>query len=141
MNIYILRTAQKGFTLIELMIVVAIIGIIASIALPNYLDYIKKGHAAEATATLADARIQMEQCFQDTRSYSDAACAAFCTPTGQYFNYSCSVGPTATTYTLRADGTGDVSNFFFTVNESNDRTSQYDGVAGNCWKQSKASSC
>lgn len=137
----ILRTAQKGFTLIELIIVVAIIGIIASIAVPSYVDYIKRGQAAEATATLAAARIQMEQCFQDTRSYADAACAAFCTPAGQFFNYSCSVGPTATTYTLRADGTGDVANFFFTVDESNDRTSQYDGVAGNCWKTGKTSSC
>ena len=64
-RMYKLETAQKGFTLIELMIVVAIIGILASIAIPQYSDYVKRGKAAEATSNLATLRIKMEQCFQD----------------------------------------------------------------------------
>lgn len=132
---------QTGFTLLELMIVVAIIGIIASIALPAYTDYIKKGKAAEATATLADLRIKMEQCYQDTRDYTQ--CAAFCTPNSGdiNFTYSCTPAATANTFTLNAAGKGDVSNFAYTVNESNDKTSTYDGVSGNCWKTSKTSAC
>ncbi|HAF00275.1 MAG TPA: pilus assembly protein PilE, partial [Methylophilaceae bacterium] len=70
---------QKGFTLLELMIVVAIVGILASIAIPAYQDYVKKGKAAEAPGALADLRVKMEQCFQDNRDYT--ACAAFCAPT------------------------------------------------------------
>lgn len=130
-----LRTTQKGFTLVELMITVAIIGILASIAVPSYNDYVKQGQAAEATATLADARIQIEQCYQDSRSYAGCACP----PNGTHFNYTCTLA--ADTYTLTANGKGNVSNFQFTVDQANAKTSTYDGVSGNCWKTGKTSAC
>lgn len=134
-----LKTRQKGFTLIELMVVIAIIGIIASIALPAYTDYVKKGKAAEATATLASLRIQMEMYFQDNRTYVGGVCA----PSGGdvYFAYNCAPAATATAYTLTASGKGNMSNFSFSVDESNDKTSTYDGVTGGCWKTNKTSSC
>lgn len=140
----ILKVHQKGFTLIELMIVIAVIGIIASIALPAYTGYIKKGKAAEATSNLADLRIKMEQCFQDTRDYTNAACAALCAPASgaKYFTYSCSPASTATTYTLSAAGVAaeGMTGFSYTINEANTKTSQYDGgtaVTG-CWATKKA---
>jgi type IV pilus assembly protein PilE len=140
-----LKVGQKGFTLIELMIVVAIIGILASIAMPSYKDYVKKGKAAEATSTLADLRVKMEQCFQDNRDYTNATCAAFCaTPAGsKYFTYSCAPASTANTYTLKATGVAaeDMGNFEYTVSQANAKTSTYDGVAGACWKTGKAAGC
>ncbi|MFM9835111.1 MAG: type IV pilin protein [Methylophilaceae bacterium] len=134
---------QTGFTLVEIMIVVAIIGILASIALPAYTNYVKKGKAAEATSTLADLRVKMEQCYQDNRDYT--ACAAFCAPaSAKYFTYACNPASTATTYTIVATGVAaqNMGNFSFTVNEQNAKTSNYDGVAGaNCWLAGKGTGC
>lgn len=131
---------QKGFTLIEIMIVVAIIGILAKIALPAYGDYVKKGKAAEATSNLADMRVKMEQFFQDNRTYVGGPC----TPASQkYFTYGCGT-PTATTYTITATGVAaqNMGNFLYTVNESNAKTSTYDGVAGGtCWLTGKGAGC
>jgi len=59
-----------GFTLIELMITVAIVGIIAAIALPNYTEYVKRASRAEAASALLDAANKQEQFFVDNREYT-----------------------------------------------------------------------
>lgn len=135
-------STQKGFTLVEIMVVVAIVGILASIAFPSYTNYVKKGKAAEATSTLADLRVKMEQFFQDNRTYEGGACAP--TSGAKYFTYSCTT-QTATAYTLQAagntaEGMGD---FNFTVDQSNAKTSKFDGSATvtGCWLNKKASAC
>ena len=61
---------QHGFTLIELMITVAIIAILSAIAIPQYSEYVMRSRITEATMTLSDQRLKMERFFQDNRSFT-----------------------------------------------------------------------
>lgn len=143
---------NNGFTLIELLIAMAIIGLLASIALPSYLEYIRRGKIAEATTTLAEMRAKQEQYFQDNRTYvsagttcGGAGSATFPLPIGKNFTYGC-IG-SATTYTAWANGVvGEGMNgFSFTINEANTKqTTAFPGASGlpiNCWIYKKGDGC
>jgi type IV pilus assembly protein PilE len=63
---------SRGFTLIELMITVAIVAILAAIAIPSYTEYVRRGRITEAFAALSGMRVKMEQYYQDNRNYDNA---------------------------------------------------------------------
>ncbi len=121
------RKPNKGFTLIELMIAVAIVAILAMVAVPSYTSYIMRGHLADATSGLAAMRAQMERHYQDNRSYATVGtfttpCAADATTrTFGHFVVSCSGTPDATTFTLQAVGSGPVSGFTYTITQADVR--------------------
>src|SRR4051812_25565453 len=97
--------AQKGFTLIEVMITVVIVAILAAIAVPNYRDYVTRGRVVEATSALSDTRVKMEQYFQDNRAYPAGcttgvpAATQVQVPAPQSFDIACG-NLTASTYTV-----------------------------------------
>jgi type IV pilus assembly protein PilA len=66
-----MKQANKGFTLIELMIVVAIVGILAAIAIPSYQDYTRRARFTELVQATAPAKLGVEQCFQDQGSLTN----------------------------------------------------------------------
>jgi len=135
--------AQKGFTLVELMIVVVIIGILSAIAVPSYTDYVTRGRIPDATSNLAIKAIQMEQFYQDNRSYVGAtACPD--TATSQYFDFTCTV-QTATAYTLTATGKGTMAGFTYTIDQQGAKatTAVPSDWAANaaCWVTGKGGTC
>lgn len=144
---------HAGFTLIEVMIVVAIVGILAAVAYPAYTDYIRRGKIAEAIGTLADTRAKMEQFFLDNRTYAGADAAAMpCNATAlsagkKHFDFACSnLG--FGTYTVTATGkAGDgMGAFTYDIKEANVRSSTITGLSGwsgstTCWVTKKGGVC
>lgn len=104
------RTAAslRGFTLIELMVAVAIIGILASIALPAYQQYVLRASRADAQAILMETAQFMERYFTTNNTYEGAGVLSDQSPktgTAKY-NIDFSVDPTATAYEVEAVPTG-----------------------------------
>lgn len=143
---------QTGFTLIEMMVTIAIVGILTTIAMPNYTDYLKRGKAAEATSNLANLRVRMEQSYQDNRFYTCPAPlvsgVASKLPGDKYFTTLCALaaGASPQTYTLTATGDAalNMGGFSFTVDQANAKTSTFDGVtptSNTCWLTNKNGQC
>lgn len=135
---------KNGFTLLELMIAVLIIGIIAVIAFPQYGEYIQRSKITEAQSTLAYLKTRAESFFGDRRTYTD-----FCDSNtvqnemtnAKYFTLSCDAEDNTFTLTMTGNGNENLSGFEFEINELNERTSTYDGASYSCWVKKKGDSC
>ena len=114
---------ERGFTLIELMVVVMIVAILAAVAYPSYQDYVRRGALNDATSTLSDMRVRMEQYYQDRSTYAGVAgCGVASPPATQYFTYACALGVSPQAYTFTASGNpGVTSGFVFAINHQNVR--------------------
>jgi type IV pilus assembly protein PilE len=138
----------NGFTLIEVLMVLALIGILAVFAIPSYTDYVTRGKLQDATSQLSNARVQLEQYYQDNRNYgstgSSCGVAVPITPS-KYFSFTCNWGPSGTsnqTYTVTATGVINHQTFTYTIDQSNNQTSTTPwGNGATCWITSKGSSC
>lgn len=137
-----MNESHRGFTLIELMITIAIIAILAAVALPSYNDYLLRGRLSEAQSQLAAMRPKLETYFLDNRTYV-GACApgtvAPLPPNGR-FSYSCPT-LTANSYVVQATGEG----FTYTIDQDGNRATT--GVPpgwttnANCWVIRRDGSC
>lgn len=102
------RSRVRGFTLIELMIVVAVIAILAAIAYPSYADYVRKGRRGQAKADLMEVAQLLERYRTVNNKYNGFNMAAFGQSPRQgtaYYNVNL-VNPDADSYSLTAAPTG-----------------------------------
>ena len=149
---------QSAFTLIELMVTIAIIAILAGVALPSYTQFIVRGKLQEGHTNLLAMRTKMELYFQDNRSWTPAApapqpCQAGSgapLPSGlKYFTITCpAANLSATTYLVQVDGIGDLAGLTMTIDQANVRrtvsvppASGWTLPATNCWITKKSGQC
>lgn len=148
-----LQHLLSGFTLIEVMITVAIVGILAAVALPSYRDYVRRGQLPEAFTGLADFRIKMEQYYQDSRNYGGSACAdganapswnSFRPVGATRFTFSCAPSDSGQGYLLTATGnSGPALGHTYTLDHNNRKaTTLFKGASSSaiCWL-SKGDEC
>lgn len=139
---------KAGFTLLELMIVIAIVGILAAIALPAYQQYIHKSRARIASTDLVALSMVMEQRFQKTLAYPTRSSAALASapasrsgddvtnfsgwvPASSSSHYQFTVESTASTYTLTAATPSGVSpSCTLTLTEGNVRNASSCSILG-----------
>jgi type IV pilus assembly protein PilE len=141
-----------GFTLIEVLIVVAIIGILAAVAVPAYQDYVVRGRITEAFTGLSDFRVRMEQFYQDNRRYDGPGldgCGAKAPDGVKAFTFHCNpaVAPSQT-YTANAKGVEafGTKGFDYEINEKNERKTValgtgWNGAGATCWVRRKDGAC
>ncbi|HEU5435353.1 MAG TPA: type IV pilin protein [Telluria sp.] len=140
-----MQRQQQGITLIELMITLAIIGIVSSIALPSYRDYVTRGRLAEAFSTLGSLQPNAEQFWSNKRTFEDmnVAPSPFPADTPNFTSRLTSASPAA--YLVTATGRGTVNGFAFTIDQQGNRktTAVPDGWTANttCWVDRRGGSC
>ena len=143
-------SSHRGFTLIELMIAVAIVAILCAIALPAYNDYVLRSKLTNAQNGLSNFYVQMEQYFQDNRSYGTGACGV-AAPTGaaaKYFTFTCALSAGTSGYTATAVGASDkgTQGFQFSVDQANNRATRsvpsgWTLPAQACWVTNRGGVC
>lgn len=139
------KRPQKGFTLIELMIVVAIVGILSAIAYPSYTEYVQRGHRADARAGLLQAQLWLERGATATGVYPTVLPAnlTWSADTSKRYTIGLAAGNTNAAFTLTATpknpgpqasdkcGTYTLNNTG--LRGANGKTSDQSGYNIDCW--------
>ncbi|MDB5957357.1 type IV pilin protein [Ramlibacter sp.] len=139
------NSRQAGFTLIELMIAMAVMAILTAVALPSYTNYVRRGKIPEATSNLMARRVKIEQFYQDNLKYTGApGLTPPDTTSSKFFDFAGTA--TDTTYTLTATGKNSMAGFVYTIDQANNKGTTVTGVRGwssngSCWVTNQGGQC
>ncbi len=127
---------QKGFTLVELMIVVAIVGILAAVAYPSYEEYVRRAKRAEARSALLDSAARLERFYSDNNQYPTTLAAGSVSSSSEQNHYTISIelGTNNQSYTLTATPSfTDTKCGNLTLTNTGTRTEGGTGTVEECW--------
>jgi type IV pilus assembly protein PilE len=136
--------SSRGFTLIEVMIVVAILAVIAAVAYPSYRSYIIKANRSAAQSFMLEVAARQERYLLDQRAYAvNFAALGMTVPTNVSANYTIATAQVAGPppgYTVTATPTGkqlaeDTECGTLTIDHTNTKTESGSGTVASCWKQ------
>lgn len=145
------RHGMKGFTLVEVMIVVVLLAILAAVGYPQYTNHVATGYIAEAHADLMDYKNKMESYYQDEKSYRSGTSGSTCgvqagvyNTSGKKFAYACTADEesftiTATSSVPLLEGIG------FTINNNGAKQTFKGTIAtiaqATCWAKKRGGEC
>jgi type IV pilus assembly protein PilE len=141
---FIPRSIQRGFTLIEVMISVAIVGILMAVALPAYSDYVIRGRLSEAFTALGGAQPAAEQFWSNNRTYVGFDTGGSFPTATNNFTFALS-NASASSYTVTATGIGKMNGFSYSIDQNGTRVTVASptgwGTSATCWVDHKGGAC
>ncbi|MEN3363882.1 MAG: type pilus assembly protein PilE [Burkholderiales bacterium] len=140
------RSLCAGFTLIELMVVVAVIAILAGVGVPSYRDYVTRANIAEAPVELSMMAVRLEQFYQDNRRYGTNGVCGVSAPENKKFSYACATSLDGHSFFLTASGIARQGTGGFTYRLNNLDNRSTTAPAGwessdSCWITKKGAPC
>jgi len=126
---------SRGFTLIELLIAMAVLAIMTAIALPSYTAYVQRSKVPVALDGLSSLATRMEQCYQDTGTYTACSPCTTSLPTAANFTVACTIATDGKSFGASATGSGKMAGYTYTIDSSGNRatTAHPKGANTTCW--------